>query len=105
MEWEVGVISVNVYVSNKQQVLLQGTGKYIQYPVIQHHGKEDLKKNVQGTSLAVQWLRVQASTSGIEGSLPGQGTRICMLGSLTKKEKGWVGVCVHIYIRYIYIYI
>ena len=38
MEWEVGWIN--------NQVLLYGTGNYIQYPVINHNGKEYLKKNI-----------------------------------------------------------
>ena len=36
-----------------------------------------LKKNLRlGTSLAVQWLRLHASTAGDTGSIPGQGTKI-----------------------------
>ena len=33
-------------------------------------------KNENGTSLAVQWLRFCASTTGDGGSVPGQGTKI-----------------------------
>ena len=29
-----------------------------------------------GTSLAVQWLRLHTSTSGVTGSIPGEGTKI-----------------------------
>ena len=29
-----------------------------------------------GTSLVVQWLRLCASTEGVAGSIPGQGTKI-----------------------------
>ena len=32
--------------------------------------------NKQGTSLAVQWLRVHAHNAGAVGSIPGQGTKI-----------------------------
>ena len=35
----------------------------------------NLKYNT-GTSLAVQWLRLQASTAGGTGSIPGRGTYI-----------------------------
>ena len=31
---------------------------------------------MKGTSLAVQWLRLQASTEGGAGSIPGRGTQI-----------------------------
>ena len=44
-----------------------------------------------GTSLAVQWLRLRASTAGGMGSIPGQGTKIphaALHGQ--KKEKGIV---------------
>ena len=34
------------------------------------------KETVVGTSLAVQWLRLWASTVGGTGSTPGQGTKI-----------------------------
>ena len=33
-------------------------------------------KSVTGTSLTVQWLRLQASTAGGESSIPGRGTKI-----------------------------
>ena len=33
-----------------------------------------MKRN--GTSLVVQWLRLQASIAGGAGSIPGQGTKI-----------------------------
>ena len=42
-------------INNK--VLLYSTGNYIQYPVINNIVKG-------GTSLAVQWLRLRASTAG-----------------------------------------
>ena len=44
---------------------------------------------VWGTSLAVQWLRLHASTAGGMGSIPGQGTKFptCMLRGAAKKKK------------------
>ena len=39
------------------------------------------------TSLAVQWLRLLASTAGGAGSVPGGRTRSHMLGSVAKKKK------------------
>ena len=33
-------------------------------------------KNLSGTSLAVQWLRLRASNSGHTGLIPGRGTKI-----------------------------
>ena len=38
-----------------------------------------LKKEKKGTSLVVQWLRLRIPNSGGPGSIPGQGTRACML--------------------------
>ena len=38
--------------------------------------KEKFKKQKIGTSLAVQWLKLHASTAGGTGSIPGQGTVI-----------------------------
>ena len=54
--------------------LLYSTGNYIQYPVINHNGKEYEKEYI-GTSLVVQWLRLCAPNTGDLGSIPGQGTR------------------------------
>ena len=36
----------------------------------------EVKSQLWWTSLAVQWLRLQASTTGAVGSIPGQGTKI-----------------------------
>ena len=48
MEWEVGVSRCKLlyieWINNK--VLLYSTENYIQYPVINHNGKEFLKKKV-----------------------------------------------------------
>ena len=41
----------------------------------------------RGTSLAVQWLRLHASTAGVTGSIPGQGTKIPQAVQKTKKRK------------------
>ena len=41
--------------------------------------KAELKIAKGGTCLAVQWLRLHASTAGVTCSIPGQGTRSHML--------------------------
>ena len=41
---------------------------------------------VWGTSLAVQWLRLQASTAGNMGSTPGRGTKILHVTRYGKKQ-------------------
>ena len=46
---------------------------------------EDKKHDNWGTSLAVQWLRLYASTAEGTRSIPSQGTKICMLHGVTKK--------------------
>ena len=48
MEWEFGVSRCKpVYIEwINNKVLLYSTGNYIQYPVINHNGKEYKKKNV-----------------------------------------------------------
>ena len=38
--------------------------------------ENDSKRSLGGTSLAVQWLRLGASTAGGMGSIPGWGTKI-----------------------------
>ena len=47
------------------------------------------KKSSSGTSLAVQWLRLHASTAGGAGSIPGWGTKIlhAVRRGQKKKEK------------------
>ena len=37
---------------------------------------ENFKQHIIGTSLAVQWLRLHASTTGGMGLIPGGGTKI-----------------------------
>ena len=44
-------------------------------------GRIQFKRKARGTSLAVQWLGLCASTAGGTGSIPGQGTK------KKKKEK------------------
>ena len=44
------------------------------------------KEGASGTFLAVQWLRLCASTAGDAGSIPGQGTKI-LHAAQTAKEK------------------
>ena len=46
-----------------------------------------LSKARLGTSLAVQWLRLCASTAGAAGSIPGQGTKILRAAAWPKKNK------------------
>ena len=41
---------------------------------------------ILGTSLAVQWLRLQASTEGDVGSIPGQGTKISSAAQQSQKN-------------------
>ena len=49
-----------------------------------------LEKEEQGTSLAVQWLRLRTSTAGGSGLIPGRGTKIphaVQHGQKKKKNK------------------
>ena len=50
-----------------------GGARCIQWKIIQSC------KEKKGTSLVVQWLRLQAPNEGDPGSFPGQGTRSLML--------------------------
>ena len=49
------------------------------------------QKGLPGTSLVGQWLRLHAPSAGAPGSIPGQGTKSCMLqlrpGTAKKKKK------------------
>ena len=60
------------------------------------HRSESSKSKNQGTSLAVQWLGLCASTAGGTGSIPGQGTKIlqasqCGQNKQTNKQNQGVG--------------
>ena len=46
-----------------------------------------IEKSSTGNSLAVQWLRSHASSAGVSGSIPGQGTKIPHACHLAKKKK------------------
>ena len=45
-------------------------------PQVEGAKKKQYKNEAFGTSLAVQWLGLCASTAGATGSIPGQGTKI-----------------------------
>ena len=46
-EWEFGISRCKLlHIGWINKVLLYNTGNYIQYPVINHNGKEYLKKNI-----------------------------------------------------------
>ena len=45
------------------------------------------KRKKAGTSLAVQWVRLHASTSGGMGSIPAQGTKIPHATPHNQKKK------------------
>ena len=65
------------YVINK--VLLYSTENYIQYPMINHNGKEYIYMYIKmsvGTFKEVQCLRPCASTSGGTGMIPVGKTKI-----------------------------
>ena len=46
-----------------------------------------IEKSSTGNLLAVQWLRSHASSAGVSGSIPGQGTKIPHACHLAKKKK------------------
>ena len=57
-------------------------------------GEDSLrKKGAVGNSLAVQWLRLHASTTGGMGLIPGQGTKILHATQCGQKKKKKVGCC------------
>ena len=43
-------------------------------------------KNIMGTCLVVQWLRLCAAKAGVRGSIPGQGTKILHATKNFKKK-------------------
>ena len=52
------------------------------------HGQNKNKQNCFRTSLAVQWLRLCASSAGDMGLIPGQGTKTCGVAKRKKKKEG-----------------
>ena len=42
-----------------------------------------------GNSLAVPWLGLRASNSGVPGSIPGREQESCKPGGATKKKQAW----------------
>ena len=46
-----------------------------------------IKFSSVGTSLPVQWLRLRASTAGVVGLIPGQGTKILQAVQYGQKKK------------------
>ena len=52
-----------------------------------------LKNDVTRTSLAVQWLRPQASFAGGRGSIPGQGAKIPQVVWQGQKKKEYLTEC------------
>ena len=49
--------------------------------------EESNKRNLKGTSLAVQWLRLRTSTTGGTGLIPGQGTKIPHAAWCSQKKR------------------
>ena len=54
--------------------------------IVEWHGFE---KSDLGTSLVVQWLRLQASTAGGMGLILGQGTKILHASQCSQNIKKW----------------
>ena len=51
-------------------------------------------KALNGTSLAIQWLRLCASTAGGTGLIPGQGTKIPYATQYGKKKKKTLNILI-----------
>ena len=89
MQWEVGVSIRKLlyieWINNK--VLLYSTENYIQYPMINHNGKEYLKKKPD---------RQNARTNGKSKAIQTKSPKEAYTYTLTKREKGK---------KYIYLYI
>ena len=60
---------------------------WVEVPRFPHPSVTLIKIPSPGTSLAVQWLRLRASSAGGAGSIPGQGTRIPHAAWRGKKKK------------------
>ena len=52
-----------------------------------HVRKHFTRKEILGTSLAVQWLRLRDSSAGGTGSIPGWGTKIPRAAWCGQKDK------------------
>ena len=55
--------------------------------VIQRPMKNQKQYSVQGTFLAVQWLRLQTPIAGGAGSIPARGTKIPQATQCSQKKK------------------
>ena len=60
-----------------------------------HIWTHTLKCTHRGTSLAVQWLRICASTAGHTGSIPGQGSSTCHVMWPKNKMHSQRHTCIH----------
>ena len=85
---------MTIYIINNK-VLLYSTGNYIQYPVINHNGKEYEKEYV-GNSLVAQWLGLSTLTAVGLGSITGRGTKSpqAVWCGKKKKNKDYVYICI-----------
>ena len=65
MDWEFGVSRCKLlYIECiNNRILVYSTRNYIQYPVINHNGKEYLKRMYRA-SLVAQWLRIRLPMEG-----------------------------------------
>ena len=54
-----------------KRVLLYGTGNYIQYPEINHNGKQ-YKKECMGVPVMAQWLTNLTRNHEVAGLVPGR---------------------------------
>ena len=61
-------------------------------PEINPYTCSHITKKNWGTSLAVQWLRLHASTAGGAGSIPGGGTKILHAVWCGQKKKNFIEI-------------
>ena len=66
-------------------LIMSDHGHFLRTPTTEGHLRRN--KYTFGTSLAVQWLRVHASTVGGTGSIPGWGTKIPHAAGHSQKKK------------------
>ena len=57
----------------------EGVMKLEEYPVRSQEKEKWARRNVAGSSLVVQWLRLYAPNTGGQGLVPGHGTKSHML--------------------------